>query len=232
MAGDTLFRESIGRTDLPGGDGKQILRSIHDKLLGLPGDTQVIPGHGDNTTIEHEKQFNYFLKGMRDKMRATKTRAAVLPHARGARGGGVRAFGRAGNGRGTAARGGLRDLSLRPLRLRPGEASAGAADAGSRRHRARGSGGARGRRSGRRATGRALPFWGRPAEAASGAARGASASAPSRPISDTRCKGRWGNMRSCRRRRWCGCRRRLPRRSPLRCAARDGRHTARCGKPG
>ena len=64
VAGDTLFRESVGRTDLPGGDGRQILRSIYDKLLPLPGDTEVIPGHGDNTTIEHEKQFNYFLKGM------------------------------------------------------------------------------------------------------------------------------------------------------------------------
>jgi glyoxylase-like metal-dependent hydrolase (beta-lactamase superfamily II) len=64
VAGDTLFHESIGRTDLPGGDGRQILRSIHDKLLGLPADTQVIPGHGDNTTIGHETAFNYFLKGM------------------------------------------------------------------------------------------------------------------------------------------------------------------------
>jgi hydroxyacylglutathione hydrolase len=65
VAGDTLFRESIGRTDLPGGDGRQILRSIHEKLIGLPGETQVIPGHGENTTIEHEKAYNYFLKGMR-----------------------------------------------------------------------------------------------------------------------------------------------------------------------
>ncbi|MCU1232647.1 MAG: beta-lactamase domain protein [Candidatus Solibacter sp.] len=64
VAGDTLFRESIGRTDLPGGDGRQILKSIHDKLLALPGETQVIPGHGENTTIEHEKAHNYFLKGM------------------------------------------------------------------------------------------------------------------------------------------------------------------------
>jgi glyoxylase-like metal-dependent hydrolase (beta-lactamase superfamily II) len=65
VAGDTLFRESIGRTDLPGGDGRQILQSIHDKLVPLPGDTQVIPGHGENTTIDHERQFNYFLKGMK-----------------------------------------------------------------------------------------------------------------------------------------------------------------------
>ena len=52
VAGDTLFRESIGRTDLPGGDGRQILQSIHDKLLPLPGETEVIPGHGENTTID------------------------------------------------------------------------------------------------------------------------------------------------------------------------------------
>jgi hydroxyacylglutathione hydrolase len=64
VAGDTLFRDSIGRTDLPGGDGRQILRSIHDKLLPLPDDTVVIPGHGENTTLGREKQFNYFLQGL------------------------------------------------------------------------------------------------------------------------------------------------------------------------
>ena len=64
IAGDTLFRDSIGRTDLPGGDGRQILRSIHDKLLPLPDDTIVIPGHGENKTIGREKQFNYFLQGL------------------------------------------------------------------------------------------------------------------------------------------------------------------------
>jgi len=65
VAGDTLFRDSIGRTDLPGGDGRQILRSIHDKLLPLPEDTVVIPGHGESTTIGREKRFNYFLQGLR-----------------------------------------------------------------------------------------------------------------------------------------------------------------------
>jgi|SRR5215469_11082377 len=64
IAGDTLFRDSIGRTDLPGGDGRQILRSIHDKLLLLDDETTVIPGHGENTTIGREKQFNYFLQGL------------------------------------------------------------------------------------------------------------------------------------------------------------------------
>ena len=62
VAGDTLFAGSIGRTDLPGGDGQQILRSIHEKLLPLPEETTVIPGHGGLTTIGREKQFNFFLQ--------------------------------------------------------------------------------------------------------------------------------------------------------------------------
>jgi hydroxyacylglutathione hydrolase len=61
VAGDTLFRDSIGRTDLPGGDGEQILRSIHTKLMPLPADAIVIPGHGGNTTIGWEKERNPFL---------------------------------------------------------------------------------------------------------------------------------------------------------------------------
>lgn len=64
VAGDTLFRDSIGRTDLPGGDPRQILRSIHDKLLPLPEDAIVIPGHGANTTIGREKRQNMFLQGL------------------------------------------------------------------------------------------------------------------------------------------------------------------------
>lgn len=64
VSGDTLFRESIGRTDLPGGDSRQILRSIHDKLLPLPDDTVVVPGHGENTTLGREKRFNFFLQGL------------------------------------------------------------------------------------------------------------------------------------------------------------------------
>jgi hydroxyacylglutathione hydrolase len=62
IAGDTLFRDSIGRTDLPGGDGKQILRSIHEKLLTLPDTATVIPGHGPDTTIGREKARNPFLR--------------------------------------------------------------------------------------------------------------------------------------------------------------------------
>jgi hydroxyacylglutathione hydrolase len=64
VAGDTLFRDSIGRTDLPGGDGRQILRSIREKLWDLPDETTVIPGHGASTTIAREKQLNPFLRGL------------------------------------------------------------------------------------------------------------------------------------------------------------------------
>jgi len=60
IAGDTLFRESIGRTDLPGGNGQQIIESIREKLFRLPENAIVIPGHGDNTTIAHEKRYNPF----------------------------------------------------------------------------------------------------------------------------------------------------------------------------
>jgi len=63
VAGDTLFRDSIGRTDLPGGDPRQILRSIHEKLLPLPEETVVFPGHGESTTIGREREFNSFLQG-------------------------------------------------------------------------------------------------------------------------------------------------------------------------
>lgn len=61
VAGDTLFRDSIGRTDLPGGNSRQILVSIHSKILPLPEATIVIPGHGAVTTIGREKESNPFL---------------------------------------------------------------------------------------------------------------------------------------------------------------------------
>jgi glyoxylase-like metal-dependent hydrolase (beta-lactamase superfamily II) len=64
VAGDTLFRESIGRTDLPGGDGREILRSIRDKLFPLPDDAVVVPGHGPLTTMGHEKERNPFLQDL------------------------------------------------------------------------------------------------------------------------------------------------------------------------
>ena len=61
VAGDTLFANSIGRTDLPGGNSRQILASIHNQLLVLPPETTVLPGHGPLTTIGHEQQTNPFL---------------------------------------------------------------------------------------------------------------------------------------------------------------------------
>ena len=61
-AGDTLFRDSIGRTDLPGGNYDQILSSIHEKLLALPDETVVIAGHGPETTIGRERDRNPFLR--------------------------------------------------------------------------------------------------------------------------------------------------------------------------
>jgi len=62
LAGDTLFQGSIGRTDLPGGSYPQIIRSIHEKLLVLPDDIVVFPGHGDTTTIGSEREQNPFLR--------------------------------------------------------------------------------------------------------------------------------------------------------------------------
>lgn len=61
FAGDTLFFESVGRTDLPGGDHQQLLTSIRERLLTLPPETIVLPGHGESTTIEHESRWNSFL---------------------------------------------------------------------------------------------------------------------------------------------------------------------------
>lgn len=61
VAGDTLFAGSIGRTDLPGGNGRQIIESIHTRLLTLPDDTRVIPGHGPETKIGTERERNPFL---------------------------------------------------------------------------------------------------------------------------------------------------------------------------
>jgi glyoxylase-like metal-dependent hydrolase (beta-lactamase superfamily II) len=62
IAGDTLFAGSIGRTDLPGGDYKQIITSLHERVLALPDETLVVPGHGSTTTIGEERQSNPFLQ--------------------------------------------------------------------------------------------------------------------------------------------------------------------------
>ena len=61
IAGDTLFAGSIGRTDLPGGSFDKIIRSLHTRVLALPDDTQVVPGHGPLTTIGAERETNPFL---------------------------------------------------------------------------------------------------------------------------------------------------------------------------
>ena len=62
IAGDTLFQGSIGRTDLPGGDHSTLISSIKDKILSLPEDTIVLPGHGSATTVAQEKKSNPFLR--------------------------------------------------------------------------------------------------------------------------------------------------------------------------
>ena len=61
FSGDTLFRGSVGRTDLPGGNQQQEIASIVDKLLTLPDDTVVLPGHMEETRIEHERKTNPFV---------------------------------------------------------------------------------------------------------------------------------------------------------------------------
>ncbi|MCR4896845.1 MAG: MBL fold metallo-hydrolase [Lachnospiraceae bacterium] len=60
-AGDTLFEESVGRTDFPTGSMSALVRSVREKLFVLPDDTKVYPGHGEPTTIGHEKKYNPFV---------------------------------------------------------------------------------------------------------------------------------------------------------------------------
>jgi hydroxyacylglutathione hydrolase len=67
-SGDTLFRQSIGRTDLMGGDSKEIVRSIQQKLYTLPPDTQVIPGHGPSTDILFESKYNGVVRAAKEKL--------------------------------------------------------------------------------------------------------------------------------------------------------------------
>jgi len=61
ISGDTLFQQSVGRTDLPTGSMSQLVRSVKDKLFVLPDEVKVYPGHGDTTTIGFEKENNPFL---------------------------------------------------------------------------------------------------------------------------------------------------------------------------
>jgi glyoxylase-like metal-dependent hydrolase (beta-lactamase superfamily II) len=62
IGGDVLFYESIGRFDLPGGNEQQLYKSIREKLYVLPGETIVYPGHGEPTTIAHEKKYNPYVR--------------------------------------------------------------------------------------------------------------------------------------------------------------------------
>jgi len=64
FTGDTLFRQSVGRTDLPGGSGRDLLGSIVTKLMVLEDDTVVLPGHGAKSTIGFERRANPFLEGL------------------------------------------------------------------------------------------------------------------------------------------------------------------------
>ncbi len=65
FSGDTLFHCSVGRSDFPGGSASTLVRSIVDKLLVLPEDTKVFPGHMDPSVIGVEKQYNPFLQGVK-----------------------------------------------------------------------------------------------------------------------------------------------------------------------
>ncbi len=64
FTGDLIFAGSVGRTDLPGGSWQQLIRSIRDKILSLPGETLIYPGHGPRTSVEREATTNPFLVGV------------------------------------------------------------------------------------------------------------------------------------------------------------------------
>lgn len=62
ICGDTIFQGAIGRTDLPGGDYEQLMRSVQEKILSLPDNTALMPGHGPDTTVGAEKRTNPFIR--------------------------------------------------------------------------------------------------------------------------------------------------------------------------
>lgn len=61
FSGDSLFRTQIGRCDFPGGNEQQLIQALKTRILTLPDDVQVLPGHGESTTIAYEREHNYFL---------------------------------------------------------------------------------------------------------------------------------------------------------------------------
>jgi hydroxyacylglutathione hydrolase len=61
FTGDLIFRQSVGRTDLPGSDQDALLKSIYEQVLTLPGETRILPGHNDETTVADEVEYNPYL---------------------------------------------------------------------------------------------------------------------------------------------------------------------------
>ena len=61
FSGDTLFCASIGRTDLPTGSSSQLVRSVQEKIMTLPDDTKIYPGHMEETSVQFEKEHNPFI---------------------------------------------------------------------------------------------------------------------------------------------------------------------------
>lgn len=64
FTGDTIFYRSVGRTDFPGGDGEALMESIRTQIFTLPGETVLYPGHGPETTVNHEKEHNPYTTGL------------------------------------------------------------------------------------------------------------------------------------------------------------------------
>jgi hydroxyacylglutathione hydrolase len=62
LVGDLIFYEGVGRTDLPGGSSTKLLKSIYTQVLTLPPETRLLPGHGEETSVEHEKEYNPFIR--------------------------------------------------------------------------------------------------------------------------------------------------------------------------
>jgi hydroxyacylglutathione hydrolase len=79
FSGDVLFAGSIGRTDLPGGDGEAMLASLRDKILPLADETVVLPGHGPSTTIGRERASNPYLRNLPPRGADAAERPAPAP---------------------------------------------------------------------------------------------------------------------------------------------------------